>query len=133
VVPGLIEKFQDLGFIFEKAYHNASIKDRKNNIFAQVDITLENGDKVMIIEVKNKLTTEAVTEHVERMNKVRLHADLHGDKRIFLGAVAGIVMDDNAKAFALKNGFYVLEPAGDIFAIIPPEGEYIPREWLPGT
>ena len=31
--------------------------------------------------------------------------------------------------FALKNGFYVLKPSGDTFAVIPPEGIYSPREW----
>jgi len=95
----------------------------------EVDITLENGDKVMIVEVKSKPTTEDITEHIERMRKVRAHADLHNDRRKYLGAVAGMVFNDNEKVFAMKCGFYVIEPSGETFTITAPEGEYSPKEW----
>ena len=127
VVPNLITKFKKLGVVFKKAYRNATIEDRENNIFTEVDITLENGDKVMLVEVKSKPTTEDITEHAERIAKVKAHSEIHGEKRKFLGAVAGMVFNDNEKAFALKNGFYVIEPSGETFNITPPEGQ--PREW----
>jgi hypothetical protein len=63
------------------------------------------------------------------MEKVRRHGDLHGDKRIYFGAVAGMVFSDNVKTFAMKNGFYVIEPSGETFIITAPEGVYSPREW----
>jgi hypothetical protein len=31
--------------------------------------------------------------------------------------------------FAMKNGFYVIEPSGETFTITVPEGIYSPREW----
>jgi hypothetical protein len=115
------------------------IKDKVNNIYAQIDITLENGDKVMIVEVKSKPTTADITGHIERMEKVRAHADLRGDRRKYLGAVAGMVFNDNEKEFAMKNGFYVIEPSGETFTITEPSnlctfgtrfaGDYSPREW----
>jgi hypothetical protein len=40
-----------------------------------------------------------------------------------------MVMSDNEKAFAFKNGFYVIEPSGETFNITAPEGIYSPREW----
>jgi hypothetical protein len=143
VVPNLITQFSSLGFVFEKAYQQATIEDKENNIFTEIDITLENGDKVMIVEVKSKPSTEDITEHIDRMRKVRAHADLHGDKRKYLGAVAGMVFNQNEKAFAMKNGFYVIEPSrgepsplcgsvedtGETFIITAPEGEYSPGEW----
>jgi hypothetical protein len=61
------------------------------------------------------------------MEKVRLHAGLRGDQRKYLGAVAGMIINDNERDFALKNGFYVIEPSGETFIITPPEGS--PREW----
>jgi hypothetical protein len=129
VMPNLIEKFQELDFVFTRGYHQDVIKDKKNNIFAEIDITLENGDKVMIVEVKSKPTTEDITDHIERMEKVRAHADLHNDNRKYLGAVAGMVFNDNEKIFAMKNGFYVIEPSGETFTITEPKGDYSPREW----
>jgi hypothetical protein len=134
VMPNLVEKFQELGFVFTRASPHTVIKDKVNNIYAQIDITLENGDKVMIVEVKSKPTTADITEHIERMEKVRAHADLRGDRRKYLGAVAGMVFNDNEKEFAMKNGFYVIEPSGETFIITEPSilwfaGDYSPREW----
>jgi hypothetical protein len=126
VVPNLIEKFHELGFIFEKVRQQTVIKDRENNIFTEVDITLENGDKVMIVEIKSKPATEDIIYHIERMNKLRLHAGFHGDRRKFLGAVAGMMLNDHERQFALKNGFYVIEPSGENFNITPPDK---PKEW----
>ncbi|MCL2127201.1 MAG: hypothetical protein FWH38_03005 [Treponema sp.] len=129
VMPNLLEKFQELGFIFTKAYPHAVIKDEKNQIIAEIDITLENGDKVMIVEVKSKPTSKDITLHIKRMEKVRAHADLRNDRRKYLGAIAGMVMHENEKMFAFKNGFYVIEPSGNTFNIVSPEGGYSPREW----
>ncbi len=126
VLPNLVHKFRDLGFVFTKAYPEAEIKDEKNNILAEVDITLENGDKVMIIEVKSKPNISDIKDHVKRMGKMRLHADLHDDKRKYLGAVAGMVIKDNVRDSILKNGFYVIQPSGETFVIIPPD---LPKEW----
>jgi len=81
----------------------------------------------MLVETKATLTTEDVNEHIERLEKMRKYADLHGDKRTFLGAVAGVVMTTNVKEYALKQGFYVIEPSGETFNIIPPSGK--PKEW----
>jgi hypothetical protein len=58
---------------------------------------------------------------------MRVYADLHGDRRKFIGTVAGVVMTPNAKKYALEQGFYVIEPSGETFNIIPPKGK--PREW----
>jgi len=58
---------------------------------------------------------------------MRKYADLHGDKRAFLGAVAGVVIPENVKEPALNNGFFVIEPSGETFNITPPYGK--PKEW----
>ena len=121
VMPNLISKFQELGFEFTRAYHNATIKDKVNNIFTEVDVTLEDGDKIMLVEVKSKPTTEDIAEHIARIEKIRFHANLHGEKRKYLGAIAGMVFNENEKIFAMKNGFYVIEPSGETFIITAPE------------
>ena len=129
VMPNLLKKFRKLGFVFTKAYPHATIKDPENNIVTEIDITLENGDKVMLVEVKSKPSTEDINEHLERMVKVSTHANMRNDNRKYLGAVAGMVFNDNEKIFALKSGFYVVEPSGKTFSITAPEGIYTPREW----
>ena len=129
VMPSLVEKFRELDFVFTKAYPHSKIKDDENKIIAEVDITLENGDKVMIVEVKSKPNEKDVKDHIKRMEKVKAHANLHNDSRKYLGAIAGMVFNNNAKDFALENGFYVIEPSGEEFVITVPKGDCSPREW----
>jgi hypothetical protein len=112
VMKDLIEKFRELGFIFTSAYPHAVIEDKENTIFEECDITLENNDKVMIVEVMSVPTAAGIREHVERLHKIRSYASLHGDNRIVLGAVAGMFINDRDRDFALQNGIFVIEPAG---------------------
>jgi len=88
---------------------------------------LENGEKAMLIEAKTKLTGERIDKHILRLEKMRKYADLHGDKRTFLGAVAGIVVTDEIRNYALDQGFYFIEYAGVTFHITAPNGK--PKEW----
>jgi hypothetical protein len=127
VAPKLREKFREFGFDFPKANQNTKINDTKNDISLEIDVMLENGEKAMLVEVKTKLTLERVNKHIDRLEKMRRYADLHGDKRTFLGAVAGVVIDGQVRDYALEQGFYVIEPSGQNFNITPPNGK--PKEW----
>jgi hypothetical protein len=129
IVPNLVAKFHELGFEFEKTHRDTEIRDREHNIFTEVDVFLENGDKVMIVETKTKPNIDDINDHIERMEKLRKYADFHDDKRKYLGAMAGVVFGDSEKTYALKKGFYVIEPSGDTFTIIEPKGDYYPHEW----
>jgi len=127
VAPKLREKFKEFGLVFPKANPNSVIDDTTNKICLEVDIMLENGDKAMLVEVKTKLTVERINKHIERLEKMRKYADLHGDKRMFLGAVAGFAVTNEVREHALKEGFYLIEPDGENFIIIPPKDK--PKEW----
>jgi alpha-galactosidase/6-phospho-beta-glucosidase family protein len=128
VLPNLITKFEELGFTFTKA-NRTEIKDREHQLFMEIDALLENGDKVMAVEIKTKPSGDDINDHIERMEKLRVYADLHNDKRIYLGAIAGVVFSGSNKIYALKKGLYVLEPSGETFKITEPKGEYYPHEW----
>jgi hypothetical protein len=128
VLPNLLTKFEELGFTFTKA-NRTEIKDKQHNIFMEIDALLEDGDKVMAVEIKTKPNIDDINDHIERMEKLRAYADLRGDRRRYFGAVAGVVFSDSEKMYALKKGFYVIEPSGDTFTIIEPRGNYHPREW----
>ena len=129
ITPNLLVKFQQMGFTFTQVHRDTEIVDRKNDIITEVDAFLENGEKVMIVEIKNKVKTGDIDDHIERMEKLRKCADLRNDRRAYLGAVAGVVFSESEKVYALKNGFYVIEPSGDTFNITAPSGEYQPHEW----
>jgi hypothetical protein len=127
IAPKICEKFEDFGFSFLRANPNVRFNDRPNDLSFEVDIMLENGEKAMLIEAKTKLTLERVDKHIRRLEKMHKYANLHGDKRIFLGAVAGIVVTDEIRDYALSRGFYFIEYAGENFYITSPAGK--PKEW----
>ena len=127
IAPNLLDKFQDLGLDFQIASKDIKFRDKKNDISFQIDILLQNGEIAMLVEIKATLTISDINTHIERLGKMRKYADLHGDKRTFLGAVAGITISDNAKEYALAQGFYLIEPTGEDFCIIPPYNK--PKEW----
>jgi chromosome segregation ATPase len=127
VAPNLLKKFKEYGLKFNEAMSNRVFSDDDDNALFEVDIFLQNSETAMLVEVKTKLTTEDVKEHVERLENMRAYANLHGNKCIFLGAVAGVVMTPHVKKYALGRGFFVIEPSGETFNITPPNGN--PKEW----
>jgi hypothetical protein len=126
--PKLQEKFEALGYRFNHTSRNHELEDNNKQRLAEVDILLENVDYAMAVEVKTHLTTEDVRDHMKRMGILRKVADEHEDRRKYLGAVAGAVIDREVSAYALKNGFYVISPSGDTVEIEAPEG-FKPRIW----
>jgi hypothetical protein len=132
MAPYLCDKFIELGFTFHQANRDVCIKDKTNNISLEIDVLLENGDAAMLVEIKTKLTIERINYHIERLEKMRKYADIRGDSglksvRTFLGAVAGVVVTDDVRNYALEQGFYLIEPAGQDLNITPPNGK--PKEW----
>jgi hypothetical protein len=119
--PNLHAKFNDLGYSFDKTARNVEIVDREHGIFAEVDVFLENGDSVMIVETKTKPDTRDIDDHIKRMEKLRASADLHKD--------TGVVMSESVKNYTLNNGFYAIEPSGESFTITAPAGPGKPKAW----
>jgi ribosomal protein L9 len=127
LAPALGKKFMDFGFDFQTLSRNVEIKGKDHKTFLEVDVMLENGEKAMLVEIKTKLTIERINYHINRLEKMRVHADSRGDKRKFLGAVAGVIVTDPERAYALNQGLYLIETSGENLYITPPNGK--PKEW----
>jgi hypothetical protein len=78
--------------------------------------------------VKASLSAEDVREHIARLRKIRERFDAKGDGRKILGAAAGAVFEGNVKAYAVRQGLYVLCQTGDTVRIEVPEG-FRPCTW----
>jgi len=129
VLPGIMEKFNKIGFEFTRDSQNAKFRDPETRrIMAEIDILLENGEIVIAVEVKSKLQEKDVTKHIARMDFLRQYADAKGDKRKYQGAIAAAITTDKERNYALDAGFYVLEQSGDTIKLDLPEG-FVPREW----
>jgi hypothetical protein len=128
VASNLKEKFMKRGLNFTRSSPNVLLMNADGSFLAEIDILLENGNTALAVEVKSKLTTSDVTEHLERMEKLRRYADERGDTRKFLGAVAGGIVPENAGHFAIESGFFVIEQSGDTAVIAVPD-DFVPRMW----
>jgi hypothetical protein len=117
----ILEKFRELGYAFTCASRNNDYQDENGRYLAEVDIRLENGKYVMIVEVKTLLSRDDVKEHIKRMEALRKYLSKRGDTREYLGAVAAALIKDAAvRDYALQNGFYVVEQTGDNVRITAP-------------
>jgi hypothetical protein len=128
VAPGIVKKFNTLGYGFTRCNSNTSFEDESLNLALEIDLFLENGDCAMAVEVKANLKTDDVKDHIKRMEKLHRYASAHKDSRKFYGAVAGAVISQEVREFALKNGFYVIAQSGDTMTIDVPEG-FKPKAW----
>ncbi|MDR1972740.1 MAG: hypothetical protein LBQ46_12570, partial [Treponema sp.] len=98
-------------------------------IAAEVDIFLENTEYCLAVEVKSKLLERHVDEHLKRLEIIkRYYTEIKHDGHSFLGAVAGAIMDEGVRNYAIKAGFYVITQTGDTVKIdVPPD--FVPRKW----
>ncbi|MDR0628110.1 MAG: DUF3782 domain-containing protein [Treponema sp.] len=130
VSPNLLEKFKVLGYAFNRTNTRVEYKDsHTGKTLAEVDVLLENGDCVLVVEIKADPTSEDVHDHIKRMETLRVYADACNDTRGYLGAIAGRIVGGEVRKYALKQGFYVLEQAGDTVNITATPEWWKPRRW----
>ena len=121
VEPNLLAKFKEQGLHFKMIHHGTKIEDENGVVIASADYSLQNKYNVMLVEIKVKPSIEDIKDHTVRIQKFRVAADLRGEKTIFLGAIAGVIIIDDVRDYALKNGFYIIKPSGKTFIITVPE------------
>jgi hypothetical protein len=109
VLPGLMEKMNtEYSHRFDNVAPNKKFT-ADGQMYAEMDLFLENGDSVMAVEAKTRLTLGMVNAFVQKLETLRQHevsAGLVG-KTIY-AAMAGIIFDDNAKKVALEKGIYLV-------------------------
>ncbi|MDR2343927.1 MAG: hypothetical protein LBD86_05290 [Spirochaetaceae bacterium] len=128
VRSNLSERFKELHFNFGQIGTDIRFEDSEGKSIAEVDIMPGNGDDVVAMDVKTKLTTQDAREHAKRMEKLRKYADNRNYKRDPMGAVAGAIVPENVKQFALNSGFFVIEQSGYTVKIDVPPG-FVPKKW----
>jgi len=136
----IIEKFQALGYkVTHPVVRNCSFSSTKLGLYGEFDLTLVDSDIIILIEVKTTLETSHVRKHLKKIEEYRNHIAAEGfvqphvrhllPNTRFIGAVAGAVVTDEAKDFALENGLYVIVQSGEAVEIVQtPEG-FKAKEW----
>ena len=129
VLPGIIKRFNKLGYHFDAAFSRGmSIFDENKKFLTEVDILLMNSICLMAVEVKSTVAMKDIEHHIKRMEILRDYYDKQHDKRKIYGTIAGAMFYPAEKQAATEAGFYVIEQKGDTMRIAVPEG-FTPREW----
>jgi molybdopterin converting factor small subunit len=127
VPDAIMRKFAELGYEIETTARDYTITGADRHSIAEVDILLQDGDTVILVEIKMKLTKAHIDEHVQRMQKVR-DTKRFEDKAL-VGAAVGAVVSGETKDYALQQGMYVLEQTGEAIQIMPRDRSFVPRKW----
>ena len=125
VRPGLVRLLRERGIDVHETFRDLSKRQGKEA--AQIDLMAVNETDAVAVEVKSRLTVEAVDEHLRRMEKFRRLFPRYANLRVF-AAVAAMVIDDEASAYAEEKGLFVIGQAGDD-AVLLNSPEFEPRAW----
>ena len=125
VRPGLVRLFRERGIEVHQTLRDLEAK--RDGEAAQIDLLVVNEDHAVVIEVKSKLETGDIDEHVERIGMFKRLFPQYRDTRL-LGAVAAMVVPDDAARRAEKRGLFVVGQAGDDAVFLNSEG-FEPRAW----
>lgn len=114
VRPAVVRLFQERGIAVHEVYRRANAK--RDGEEMEVDLLVVNDTDTIAIEVKSELTVADVKEHLERLSRFK---KLFPHYRGFnvMGAVAGMVVPDDAAKFAYRQGLFVLGQSGETVEI----------------
>jgi len=125
VRPGLVRLFRERGIEVHQTLRD--LEARRGGEAAQIDLLVVNADHAVVVEVKSKLGTDDVDEHVERIGRFKRLFPQYRDTRL-VGAVAAMVVPDDAAQHAERRGLFVIGQAGDDAVFLNSEG-FEPRAW----
>ncbi|HAT50275.1 MAG TPA: DUF3782 domain-containing protein [Alphaproteobacteria bacterium] len=126
VAPGCRTLFAERGIPVHQVHQRikANLDDGRT---MEIDILVVNTGAVVLVEVKSTLTVADVRDHLGRLEQFKEFFPRYGDCRV-MGAVAGIVTEEDAGRFAKKQGLFVMVQSGESVALANEPG-FEPRTW----
>lgn len=125
IAPGAVTMFKERGIEVDRIFQR--VKAHKDGEGIEIDILAVNEKYAVLIEAKSSLSVEDVKEHIERLKAFKKFFPEYGDRKL-VGAVAGIVIEEEADKFAYRQGFFVISQTGETVKIINDE-KFRPKIW----
>jgi hypothetical protein len=125
LIPGIKKKMNDLGHNFNSLSPRKQFYSKDGKTYAEVDLLLENGEEVMVVEVKTQLSVKEVERQIKRLELLRKNEAGSLKGKTIYSAVAGLQIDETAREKALGLGMYVVEMVEDTKSVnvIKPSGK----------
>jgi hypothetical protein len=125
VEPAVVELFRRQGLDVSEVYRR--VTSRRGGERIEIALLVTDSDVAVALKCRSHLTREEVERHVERMNKFKRLLPKYADMRIH-GAVAGMVVDEDAIEAAQAAGLWVLAQSGETVALCN-DPDFTPRVW----
>lgn len=125
VVPAAKRLFAARGIPVHFVARN--VQGERNGRATEVDILVVNTDHVVAIEVKTRPRIAHIDDHLDRLSVFKEIFPQYGDYKL-LGAIAGILFDDNVARYAYQKGLFVMGQSGDVVTILN-DGKFQAKVW----
>jgi len=119
VKPACVRLFRERGIVVHEVHSRTMLTDGKSTL--ELDLLVVNDNEMVAVECKSRLTQEAVERHLARLSEIKGLVPKYERMKIY-GAVAGIVVDRDARELAERSGLFVLAQSGETVAILNPTG-----------
>jgi hypothetical protein len=114
VMPSALALIQARGIAVHEVQRRVNAK-RKGQT-TEIDLLLVNDTDIVAVEVKSALSVAYVDQHIKRLNNFKVLFPRYANMQVY-GAVAGMVVPDDAKERGLEQGLFVLVPSADIMQL----------------
>jgi len=125
VRPAAVRLFQARGIDVHQVFPRAYAE--RDNDAMEIDLLVVNGTDAILIEAKSELRTDDVREHLSRLARFKKLFPQYAAFRV-MGAVAAMVVPDEAARFAYRQGLFVLGQSGETVTIRNDEA-FVPTVW----
>ncbi len=125
IVPSVERLFKERGIDVDKVYQR--VKTHRNGKDMELDILAINGEYAVLIEAKSTLKIEDINDHIEKLKNFKGFFPEYSDRKV-IGAVGGIVIEEESDRYAYKKGLFVLAERGESVKILN-DSKFKPKEW----
>ena len=125
VAPGAVRMFTERGIEVKQFYPRA--RTQQDGEEMEIDVLVVNDEYAIAISVKSTLKVEDVNNHIEALSRFHEFFANFADKTL-IGAVAGIVIEEEADKYAYRKGLFVITQTGEMVKILNDE-KFKPKLW----
>ncbi|MEM7536106.1 MAG: hypothetical protein AAF639_28245 [Chloroflexota bacterium] len=126
VEPSAVQVFRDRGI--DVRYISRRVEAELDGDHMELDLVLENGDEVVIIETKSSLSSDDVNEFLEDLSQLPRFFPRYDKYKVY-GSVAALHMDQSTSRYAYKRGLFVLKITGNNMVKILNDTKFRPRNF----
>ncbi|MBF0190140.1 MAG: DUF3782 domain-containing protein [Magnetococcales bacterium] len=127
VAPACETLFAERGIPVHRVSPRVKAKSLDGTRRMEVDLLVDNTNSVVLVEVKSRLTAEDVRDHLKRVKEFKEFYE--GDTGVaVMGAVAGILIDNDVDQFAMNEGMFVIVQSGESVRLANTP-DFVPKRW----